>query len=293
MDGVARRCAMPWATVRRMSGRSPLRRRRFVALLLAVVATTAGCFSAEMNLTVRDDDTADLTYTVLVDVNRLGELASILGSEAPDLSSYSGEDLIAELFEGEDPCTEMRNALAGREVTSTPVNEGERRGVRCAVERVPVAELSGLGDGTSLSIERQGSATTVEIMLTGIDDLAGDSAELGGELGLSYDELLEIRFVATAPGTLDTHNATSVDGATATWLVTPDAEFVTAGEARLEASWTGGDSSGGGAAITVAIVIAALVVAALAVVIVVRRRNRPAPGTPLPPPSPLQPGGGA
>lgn len=259
------------------------------AILTGMVLLTTGCLSAEMKVAINDDDTADIAYTLLVDLDRLGELAAILGSAVPDTADLSGDELVKELFEGEDPCDDLRTTLTGREVISTEVTEGERRGVRCAATAVPLAELDNLGDDTTLSIVRSGSSTTVDITLTGVDSLAADGEDLGAAIGSSFSDLLQISFVVSAPGTLGDNNATSVDGAVATWLVTPDASFVVNGDAQMRAVWSGGGSSGGGmGAGVVAVIVLLGVVIVAAVVVVVRRRNStPTPGAPLPPPPPV------
>jgi hypothetical protein len=268
----------------------------FAVLVASLAILGAGCFSAEMKVSIRSDDTADVAYTVLVDVERLGSLASALGSELPDLSGFTGEELLDELSDGDNPCSELASALAGRNVESTTVSEGSRRGVRCAVTQVPVTELGDLGDDTSIRIERDGARTTVTVTTAGLDELTADGSGIGADLGLSFAELLEISFVVSAPGTLTEHNATSVDGATATWIVTPDAPFLTDGRARMQAVWTTGTSAGGGSGTTVAVIVVLGVVFAAGALVLVLRRNRNAttPGTPLPPPPPPpQPGGGA
>lgn len=252
-----------------------------------------GCFAAEMNLTIHDDD-ADVAYTLLVDVDRLGEVAAALGSDLPDLSGLSGEVLVDQILEGEDPCAEIRAALPDRDVVTSEVTDGGRRGVRCTMAGVPFEELTRLGEGTTVRIVRDAGTTTVEIDLEGVDDLTADTEQLGAEAGLAFQDLYEIRFVVTAQGSLTEHNATSTDGATADWLITPDAPFLDNGTARLRATWTdgGGDGGGMGAGIVVIVAVVVLAVAALGIVLV-RRRSKPTLGSPLPPPPPPYSGGGA
>lgn len=268
-----------------MTRRFPLRRGLHAVRVLfaaSLVAVVTGCFSAEMSITVRPDDTADVAYKVMIDVERLGELASALGSDLPDLSGFTGEELLDELSNGDNPCSELAAALAGRNVESTTVSEGSRRGVRCSVEAVPVGELDNLGDDTSIDIERNGDETVVTLNATGLDELTADSSGIGAELGASFSELLEISFVVSAPGTLVEHNATSVAGATATWIVSPEAPFVSGGRAQMRAVWTtagSGPGSSGGSSTTVVVIVAlGVVMAAVAVGLVLRRRRSPQPG---------------
>lgn len=271
---------------------TPRRRRAWAAALSSgLILLTTSCFAAEMKVTVNDDDTADIAYTLLIDIDQLGELAGVLGSTLPDLDGVTGDRLVQELFQGEDPCSDLRESLPGREVSSTDVSRGSQRGVECAVVGVPLNEFSNFGSDTALNIVRSGGDTTVDITLIDVQSLAEDSEDLGAMAGEAFADLLEISFVVAAPGTLGDNNATSVEGNTATWLVTPDAPFVIDGNAQMQGVWTGDSSSGGGlgAGLVIAIVVAALAVIAL-VLVLVRRRGRPAPGSPLPPP---QVGGGA
>lgn len=276
-----------------MTPRPTARRGVVVALITSLVLLVSGCFAAEMNLTINDDD-ADVAYTLLVDVDRLVELAEALGSELPDLSGLSGEALIDQILEGEDPCAEIRSVLPDREVTVSEVSEGGRRGVRCTMTGVPFDVLNSLGDDTAIRVLRDGSTTTVEIDLTGVEDLTSDTEQLGAEAGLAFEDLYEIRFVVTAQGSLSEHNATSTEGATAVWLITPDAAFIEGGTASMRATWTAEGDGGGGGGLAIAAVIAVAVLGALAVVgVVLRRRSSGSGGTPLPPPPPPYTGGGA
>lgn len=271
---------------------TPRRRRAWAAALSSgLILVTAGCFAAEMKVTVNDDDTADIAYTLLVDVDQLGELAGVLGSEVPDLSGVTGDRLVQELFQGEDPCSDLRESLPGRDVTSSDVARGPRRGVACTATGVPLSELSNFGSDTTLSIVRSGADTTVEITLVDVQSLTEETEDLGAMAGDAFADLLEISFVVSAPGALGETNATTVEGNTATWLVTPDAPFVVDGDAQMRGAWTakGSSDGGAGAGVVIILVVAALAVVAL-VLVLVRRRGRPAPGSPLPPP---QVGGGA
>jgi len=275
-----------------MTPRPTARQGAVVALLTSLVLLVSGCFAAEMNLTINDDD-ADVAYTLLVDVDRLVELAGALGSDLPDLSGLTGEALIEQILEGEDPCADIRASLPDREVTVSEVAEGGRRGVRCTVVGVPFDALSSLGDDTAIRVLRDGSTTAVEVDLTGVEDLTSGTDQLGAEVGLAFEDLYEIRFVVTAQGTLSEHNATSTEGATAVWLITPDAAFIEGGTASMRATWTA-EGDGGGAGLAIAAVIAVAVLGTLAVVgVVLRRRSSASRATPLPPPPPPYTGGGA
>lgn len=267
------------------------RRLGIVALVAGLMVLAGGCFAAEMNLTINDND-ADIAYTLLVDVESLGELSEIVGSELPDLSALSGEALIDEILEGEDPCAELRTALPGRDIETTEVNDGGRRGVRCNITGVPFAELGDLGDGTTVTVTRDGGTTTVAIDLDGIDDLTADTEGLGADIGLAFQDLYEILFVVTAQGTLGEHNATSTDGATATWLITPDASFIEGGTARLRATWTGDSDGGGGTGVVIIVITVVVLAVAAGAFVLMRRRSTAKAGSPLPPPPPPPPPSG-
>lgn len=265
----------------------PLRRAWMPAILTGLMLFTTGCLSAEFKVAINENDTADIAYTLLVDVEQLGELAAAMGSAIPDTADLSGDALVEELFEGEDPCDDLRTTLTTREVISTEVTEGGLSGVRCTATAIPLAELTDFGDDTTLSIVRAGSTTTVEIGLQGVDELAGADGDVMTEaIGSSFAELLQISFVMSAPGALGDNNATSVDGATATWLVTPDSAFVVNGDAQMRAVWTDSGSSGGGSTgIVVALVLLGVAIVAVVAVVVLRRRNStPTSGDLLPPP---------
>lgn len=254
-------------------------------MVTGLLLLTTGCLSAEFKVAINDDDTADIAYTLLINVEQLGELAAAMGSDIPADADLGGDALVEELFEGEDPCDDLRTTLTTREVTSTEVTEGALRGVTCTATAVPVAELTDFGDDTTLNIVRAGSTTTVEMTLKGVEELAGDGADfLTQALGSSFAELLQISFVLSAPGTLGENNATSVDGDTATWLVTPDAAFVVSGDAQMRAVWSEGGSSGGvSAGIVIALVLLGVAIAAV-VVVLTRRNSTKTSGDLLPPP---------
>ena len=266
----------------------------------------AGCFTVEASFTINDDATADLDYLVLIDTEQLQEFAGLLGEDAGDLDELSGDALLEEFTGGDDPCADLTQELTEYEVSTREINENGEVGVGCTVSGVPVAELSSLGDDTSaFSIEQDADGTRFNAVLEGVDELAGDPGEtdaMAEMLGLSLDDLFTIRFVVSAPGSLGANNASSTNGSTATWDVTPDADFVTDGDATMTAEWTPG---GGGASSSVWIIVVVLAVlaaiAAVAAVLIKRSKKTPgdhdagpgaaaAPTTPLtamaPPPSP-------
>jgi hypothetical protein len=288
-----------------------------VAGIALLAAALSGCFTLESRIDIGEDGTADISLTSLIDVERLESLLGTFGESTEGLGDLSGEALLEEFGEGEDPCGELTAEFGGDRVTTTEVSEGSRRGVTCTVSDIPLDQVVDLGEGASTQIQQADGVTTVELILEGAADLTGDPDEFTDLLGLSFEELFDLRFVISAPGRIVEHNATSVDGATATWRLTPDAEFLTGDEARLTARWEpGSPGSGGGTWWIVVAVVAGLAVIAGIVALVVSRRGRsgggpsdptgglgvpgaappgavpfaPGPGTPPPPPGAPTPG---
>ncbi len=248
---------------------------RNAALAGAALVLLTGCFRLESTFDISDDGTADVEVVTAFDLGQLGQLAELFGQDASELEDLSGEDLLQEFGEGTDPCADLAASVSDLAVTTTEIDDGDVRGVGCTIEDVPIDELSALGGGTQLAITQTDETTTFELRLTGVGELTGTTEELPLP-GLEIDDLIEVRFSATGPGSLDEQNATSTSGATATWVVTADAEFVQGDTAVMTASWGPDDDSGGGWLI---VLIVALVVIGLLVVLglVLLPRLRPSP----------------
>ncbi len=265
-------------------------------VLLASSALLAGCFTVEATFTIKDDATADLDYVVLIDTEQLQDFAGLLGEDAGELDELSGDALLEEFTGGDDPCGDLTEELTEYEVSTREIDENGEVGVGCTVSAVPIAELDSLGDDTSsFSIVQDADGTRFDAVLEGVDELAGDPEEtdaMAEMLGLTLDELFTIRFVVSAPGSLGDNNASSTSGSTATWDVTPDADFVTGGDATMSAEWTPGGDGGSSTWIIIAIIAAVVGLAALAAVLFKRSKSTPysdspdaeAPSTTPPPP---------
>ena len=275
--------------------------------LAATSALLAGCFTVDATFTINDDATADLDYLVLIDTEQLQEFADLVGEDAGSLDELSGDALLEEFNGGDDPCADLTADLTQYDVSVREIDENGEVGVGCTVSDVPISELSSLGDDTSsFSIEQDADGTRFNAVLEGVDELAGDPAEtdaMAEMLGLTLDDLFTIRFTVTAPGALGENNASSTDGSTARWEVTPDADFVTDGDATMTAEWTPG-GGGSGSSTWIIVVIVAAVVAAAAIAFVLLRRSKstagpsdngaattdlpstPPPGSATPPPPP-------
>lgn len=278
--------------------------RRTTAALGLVAASTllAGCFTVEATFTINDDATADVDFVTLIDTSQLREFAGILGEDVEALDELSGDALLEELTGGDDPCADFIGDFSEYDVSTRQIDEGDEVGVGCTASGIPIADLNSLGDDTSsFTIEQDPDGTTrFDAVLEGVDELTGDPTEteqMTEMLGVSLDDLFTIRFVVSAPGSLGDNNASSTDGATATWDVKPDSDFVTDGTATLTAEWTpggGGDSSSWW---IILVVVAAVLVIAAVVALVLTRRSKGSSGPPsaestsgsVPPPPAMAP----
>ncbi len=272
--------------------------------IAAVSLLLAGCFTVEASFTINDDATADLDYLILIDTEQLEDLAGLLGEDVDALGDLSGDALLDEFTDGDDPCADLTASLTDYDVSTRQIDDDGDVGVGCSVSGVPVSELSSLGDDTSsFSIEQDDDGTRFNAVLEGVDELAGDPSEtemFTELLGISLDDLFTIRFIVTAPGSLGDNNASSTDGSKATWDVKPDADFVTDGDATMTAEWTPGGGSGGSSVIIILAIIAVVaVIAAVAVMLVKRSKGQrsmsgssdalaatPSPATPTSPGAP-------
>jgi len=270
------------------------RRRAALAGLVAATLLLTGCFRVELSYDINDDGTADVAILTVVDTAQLEELGGLLGEDTTGLADLDGDDLIEELTQGDDPCGDIASDLAEYDVEIEEISDGSEVGVKCTVRSVPLEELTDVGDDSSISIEQTDGTTRFEATLGGVDELTGgEDADLGALLDIDLDELFSIVFSVSAPGSLGDNNATSTSGSTATWSITADAEFVTDGDAVMNAVWTPGGGSDSNTWI-IAVVIAVLVAVAVVVFLVVRSRSgssspaaaatAPQPGADAPPP---------
>jgi hypothetical protein len=286
------------------------------AALLASTLLFAGCLDVESNLTINDDGTVDVQLSTVIDTEQLGEIGGLLGEDANLLDGLGGDELLSQLTDGQNPCGDLTGALTEYEATTEEINEGSRVGVSCTVTGVPIEDLTTIGEGSSFTIEQDDAGTRLSAQLDGLDQLTtglGDLGDIPGGadaitelLGINLDELFTIAFNVTGPGSLGDNNATSTDGATATWDITADASFVTDGTATLTAEWTPGGDSGSSTWIIFAVIAAIIVIAAIVAAIVISKRRSGAadpqtpgdaatapagppmaPGTETPPPPPV------
>ena len=235
----------------------------------------AGCFTLESTFTISDDGTVDLEVISIIDTESLTELAGLFGEDMADFGDLSGPDLLDELSEGQDPCGDLVGSLVGYEVTTTEISEGTKVGVGCTVSDVPIEDLTDLGTDSFLMIEQDESGTQFELILEGADELTGGGGggdDLTGLLGIDLDELFVLQFSASAPGSLNENNATSTDGATATWLLTTDAPFVSGGTATMTASWAPSTSSSSSIIWIIAVIVGVLIAVGL-IVLLIRKRS--------------------
>jgi hypothetical protein len=242
------------------------------SLLVASTMLLAGCFTLESTFTISDHGTVDLELTSIIDTERLAELADLFGQDFADLGDLGGQELLDELSEGEDPCGELTDSALNYEVTTREISDGTMVGVSCTVLDVPIEDLTDLGTDSFLTIEQDESGTRFELILEGADELTGGGGEdITALLGIELDELFVVRFEASAPGSLSDSNATSTDGATATWILTTDASFVSNGDATLTASWVSSTSGSSSAVWIVAAIVAALLAVGVAIFLITKR----------------------
>jgi hypothetical protein len=222
------------------------------------------------------------------------------------MGDMSGDALLEEMMGGEDPCGDLEGELSGFEVETTEIKEGTQVGLKCIVKAVPLEELNSsmLDDESTFTIEQDDSGTRFDATLEGVDELAGDADEMTQMtemLDMSLDDIFKISFTVSAPGSLGENNATSTDGSTATWVVTPDADFVVDGDAQLTAEWSAGSDSSSSSTIWIilGIIAAALIVGGLVFFLMKRGKGTgdtgtggdvpattPAFSAPPPPPAP-------
>ena len=253
--------------------------RRWIAYAVLASVALSGCLEFESTFEISDDGTVDVGIVTAIDTEQLEQLSALFGEDTSGLDGLSGDELLSE-FSEDDPCGELTNDLAGFEVSTREIDEGGRVGVGCTVNAVPIAELTDLGEDSALSITQDDEGTTFELSLSGVSEITGGGTDDLGALGLSFEELIDFRFVVSAPGTLGENNATSTDGATATWVVAPDAAFIANDAASMSAVWTGSGSGSDSSAALIIIVLAVLAVAAIAFLIIKRASGGGTPNEP-------------
>ena len=258
---------------------------RSVTMALVTAALLSGCLRFESSFDISDDGTVDVGILVAFDLKQLEEFAEMFGQSTEDLGELSGSDLLAELGEGSDPCADFTSSIADFGITTEEFAEGDLVGVRCTVLDVPIDDIENFGDESLLAITQNDGSTTFDLTLLGADELFGAQEEAIPLPGFSFEEIFEIRVSASAPGSVSESNATSTDGAVATWVITPDAEFVSGDEAVMTARWEPGGSSDNDWILPLLIALAAVaVLAAVGIALARRSRGGDAESTPPPPP---------
>jgi hypothetical protein len=258
----------------------------FAALLTSTLLFT-GCLAVESNLTINDDGTVDVQLSTVIDTEQLGKIGGLFGEDANVLDGLGGDELLSQLTDGQNPCGDLTGALTDYEASTEEISDGSKVGVSCTVEGVPIEDLTSIGEGSSFTIEQDDAGTRLTATLEGLDQLTaglGDLGDIPGGtdaitelLGINLDELFTIEFNVTGPGSLGDNNATSTDGATATWDITADSSFVSDGTATLTAEWTPGGGSGSSTWIILAVIAAIIIIAAIVAAIVIsKRRSGPA-----------------
>jgi hypothetical protein len=250
--------------------------RSLIVTSLISMVLLSGCLRTEVTFDVTSLETTDVSLLVAVDVAALTAFASTVGDEedVAALEEMSGEELLAEIGDGEDPCSD---AVDGFEFEVSSYAEGDYRGVICTARGVSTSELMAefFGDAAAL---REGEASGTWVLEGRLSDALGltEDVEEAGELADMFDpsELLQLSVTITAPGMLLEHNGTSASGGTVTWTVTNDAQFMEGPDAVLRAVWnvgSGSNSGSGSSPMTTLIVIGSGVLIAVAVVLLAGR----------------------
>lgn len=211
----------------------------------------SGCFSVDYELTIGDDGTMDVAFEARIDTTRFEEFGALFGEAA----GFGPDELFEEAFQGEDPCAELEATLGDYDVDSEEIRSGSEIGVRCSVKGVAFDDFDPGADGPTVRITQDSQGTTFRGEFSGVSALTGETAEATELLDLDFDELVQIRMVVTGPGGLIDDNATSTSGRTATWVITPDADFIEGDVAIMEAEWGPPGSGGGGSSNTLWIIL--------------------------------------
>lgn len=226
----------------------------------------------ETSFEIHDDGTVDLTIEAAFNLDVLEQFGESLGQPLGDLEDMTADELFSEFGDTNDPCGDITESLADFAVVEEPISGDGEIGVRCTVLGIPLTELSDLGDDSALSITQASDETNFELQLSGVSEVFG-----GGDAipipGFEIEELLQFDVSATAPGSIAEHNATSTDGARATWVLTPDAEFVANDSATMTARWEPGSNSSGGWVVPLVIALAAIAVMAILIAVLRGRKN--------------------
>lgn len=265
-----------------------------IGLLIAVIALT-GCLSFETRIDIAADGTADVGITMLVDISTIRTFGEMFGEDMSELEDLTGAELIDEFADGENPCDDFGN-VSPDQIEVRDVVDGDRRGIECTVSGVPIDELGpdGSGPDEGITILQDSEGTSIRLVFPAAD-ITGDSDEFGALLGLSFEDLFDISFIVSAPGTLVEHNATSVSGSTVTWQLSPDADFLEGDDAVMTARWSGFEAASGGdgglsIVVIIAIIVGLLIVIA-AVVMLLRSKGSQPPAAMATTPGPVAPPG--
>jgi hypothetical protein len=194
--------------------------RRLALLLLLALVTTACQIRVDTSVTVRADESGTFAMEIGLD------------EEFRQLAEQEGGGF--DLSEGTE------NLPTGWQVETFV--DGEFEGSRISTEFSSFAELdakltalsqSSESEGSpeelidNLEFSRDGEDISFRAQLTQLEEgLVGDS---GGELGFEgmdptqlLQSLFQIRFLVTLPGTINDHNADTIDGNTLIWNIPLD-----------------------------------------------------------------------
>jgi hypothetical protein len=210
---------------------------------LLALTLLSGRLRTEVSIDVTSLEKADVSLVVAVDVEALSSFASTFGDakDAAALEEMSGEEILSEVGDGQDTCSE---AIAGLNFSVSPYEEGVYKGVICTAQDADTAQVMStlFGDSSAL---REGEIRGTWVLEGRLVDAlsfgseADDFDEGGLDMGGMFDpaDFLELRISVSAPGQVQDSNGTVVEGSRVTWLVAADARFMEGSDAVLRAVW--------------------------------------------------------
>jgi LppM domain len=188
-----------------------------IALVLASVLVLSGCFTVDLDLTVRSDNTVDGTIVLAVD-RAWAKKAGGVDTFVESLTQGGSGSLLAE------------EPSAGS-VAAKPYKDADRVGAEYTLSGVPVTDF-GQGPDEDLSIRRVAD----EFLVTGSLDLTRGQ-DVASNRAAKLMEKAEIRLAITFPGAVIETNGRA-DGRTVTWSTTSDKDTEVFARAAATTGWS-------------------------------------------------------
>ncbi|MDJ0925038.1 MAG: hypothetical protein QNJ77_10790 [Acidimicrobiia bacterium] len=242
--------------------------KRFLPLFAVLVLLLSACtIRFDVQLEVNEDESGTFALFMGFD-EEFQQLMEQGGGEGLDITEgladvpegWTVEEVEEDGFEGVRISTEFSD-LEDLERRLSDLGEGQDSGIGTDF----------LGD---FGLTHEGDEFRFEVDVSGLDEeLSGAVGDSGGEDLLSgldpatlFEDLFEIRFNLTLPGTIQSHNADAINGNTLTWNV----DITDEGTTYQAVSTTGG---GGSSLLLIGGVAAVVVIGGGAVIAMNRRRK--------------------